>query len=193
MGISTDPTTDEYSDYDIDFFLPDQTRKYIYITFSGIEYGTIVSHAYTCNKTIELEQVAPFPYYWRWEDTSDHCVLIIGPTYTLISYWQAPHIRIFWKQILHPYRWALANIQGPPSDPYWGGRAQISWTEPTYCPSIAGAQELMVIPRADHVMAEFWPLDDKAMVVRLASLRLCMRMHIKFDWTHFHQYNLLER
>jgi len=193
MGITTDPIIDEYSEEDDDFWVTGRTPKYIYISFTGICHTDPFLDPYNANKIIRLEQIAPFPFLWAWGADLDFCYCTLGPDDTTIAYMRTPLLFMFRNTVPSPHTWAMECGVKDPFDSYWGGNAQISWRVPSYCPSIAGAQEQLVIPRADHVMAEFWPLEKKAFIIRLASLRLSMRLHIKFDWTHFHQYNLLER
>jgi len=59
--------------------------------------------------------------------------------------------------------------------------------------AIDDVMEQMVIPRTDHVKAEFGPVSENETWFMFASTQMPMCLYIRFDRTHFVQYNMLDR
>lgn len=194
MGISTDPDEDDYGDDQGECFPPGLTPKFLWVSFAEIVCKSAPLAAIQINTTYKVEQHAIDPTTWKYDVDGVIILLRIGGGWSRLTYTVALGTTVFDKQIALACQYYYENNQQvSPPFAFIAGHAQVAWREPTYCPSLAGVAEQLVIPRDAETMAEFGPISATQFWAQFAKTQDGTNLQIKFDLPHFDQYNLFDR
>jgi len=194
MGIPTDPGLDEYGNDCLTCFPPNLTPKKLYATFAGIQFTPGPLWGTPMNGTYELNQKLPAPNIWEYKNGADIILFYLYSTSSRIYFTTAEGYDVFYKINPTKCSYAFTNQhQAPPAIGWYGGKCQISWKEPVFCPSHAAVLQQMVIARQAGTMVEVGPIDDQNFWLRAADRPRSTNLEIKFDLTHFDQWLMFEK